>query len=295
MSTPGAGRVSPLERRSRLLLCSYPTDYRRERGEEMIGTLLEATPPGRSWPLPRDIRGLVVGGLRARAVLTRRLTTAANLRVAVLAGVAAYLAFIAVHGLTFYVLVEHRSQTSGWPPIRVVADALILATVMLAWLTRNRAVILACAVPAAAFVCLTAPWRSGVLGHLSAILLPVAALALLAGGTKRPGSRWMVPVGLLAVSPLLLHLYPHGPGLFHALWITVGSLSLVWIVVDARPAIAMAVFLLGLWLPTAIAEITSGYIPAGDIPLLVPVAVIAAVAFWRLRRQSARTRPSGTA
>ena len=128
-----------------------------------------------------------------------------------------------------------------------------------------------------------------------AILLPVAALALLAGGTKWPGSRWMVPVGWLVVSPLLLHRYPHGPGLFHALWITVGSLSLVWIVVDAGPAIAMAVFLLGLWLPTAIAEITSGYIPASDIPLVVPVAVIAAVAFWRLRRQSARTRPSGTA
>jgi hypothetical protein len=123
----------------------------------------------------------------------------------------------------------------------------------------------------------------------------VAALALLAGGRKRPGWRWMVPVGLLAASPLLVQLYPRGPVLLGALWITIGSLSLVWIVVDARPAIAMAGFLLGLWLPTATAEITMGFIPASDIPLLVPVAVIAAVAFWRLRRQSARTRPSGTA
>ncbi|MGB6453627.1 MAG: hypothetical protein WBH47_03965, partial [Streptosporangiaceae bacterium] len=56
-----------LERHCRLLLRAYPAAYRQDRGEEIIGTLLEATPAGRSWPLHRDIRGLVVGGLRARA------------------------------------------------------------------------------------------------------------------------------------------------------------------------------------------------------------------------------------
>lgn len=64
--------MNPLERRCRLLLQAYPAAYREVRGEEIIGTLLEATQPGRSWPLSRDIRGLIFGGLRARAVIDAR-------------------------------------------------------------------------------------------------------------------------------------------------------------------------------------------------------------------------------
>jgi hypothetical protein len=51
--------MSRLERRCELLLRAYPATYRKARGEEIIGTLLEATPPERSWPLLRDIRGLI--------------------------------------------------------------------------------------------------------------------------------------------------------------------------------------------------------------------------------------------
>jgi hypothetical protein len=58
--------VSSLERRCRLLLRAYPGWYRRERSGEMLGTLLEASPPGRRWPSFRDARALVIGGLRVR-------------------------------------------------------------------------------------------------------------------------------------------------------------------------------------------------------------------------------------
>jgi hypothetical protein len=58
--------VTPLERRCRLLLRAYPGWYRRERAEEMLGTLLEASLPGRSWPSARDARALIIGGLRVR-------------------------------------------------------------------------------------------------------------------------------------------------------------------------------------------------------------------------------------
>jgi hypothetical protein len=58
--------VSPLERLCRWLLLGYPAWYRRERAEEMLSTLLEASPPGRKWPSFRDARALVAGGLRAR-------------------------------------------------------------------------------------------------------------------------------------------------------------------------------------------------------------------------------------
>jgi hypothetical protein len=58
--------VTGLERRCRWLLRAYPAWYRRKRGEEMLGTLLEASPPGRRWPSVRDARALVIGGLRVR-------------------------------------------------------------------------------------------------------------------------------------------------------------------------------------------------------------------------------------
>jgi hypothetical protein len=58
--------VRGLERRCRWLLLAYPAWYRRERGEEMLDTLLEASPPGRRWPCVRDARALITGGLRVR-------------------------------------------------------------------------------------------------------------------------------------------------------------------------------------------------------------------------------------
>jgi hypothetical protein len=58
--------VSALERRCRRLLLAYPAWYRRRRGEEMLGTLLEASPPGRRLPSFRDTRALITGGLRVR-------------------------------------------------------------------------------------------------------------------------------------------------------------------------------------------------------------------------------------
>jgi hypothetical protein len=58
--------VTPLERRCRWLLLAYPAWYRRRRGEEMLGTLLEASPPGGRWPSFRDARAPIAGGLHAR-------------------------------------------------------------------------------------------------------------------------------------------------------------------------------------------------------------------------------------
>jgi hypothetical protein len=60
--------VTPLERRCRWLLRTYPAWYRRDRGGEMLGTLLEASPPGARWPSFRDALALVIGGLRVRGL-----------------------------------------------------------------------------------------------------------------------------------------------------------------------------------------------------------------------------------
>ena len=61
--------MTPLERHCGWLLRAYPAWYRRERAGEMLGTLLEASPPGRRWPSFRDARSLIIGGLRVRRPL----------------------------------------------------------------------------------------------------------------------------------------------------------------------------------------------------------------------------------
>ena len=58
--------MTPLERHCGWLLRAYPVWYRRKRAGEMLGTLLEASPPGRRWPSFRDAQALVIGGLRVR-------------------------------------------------------------------------------------------------------------------------------------------------------------------------------------------------------------------------------------
>src|SRR5262249_22164662 len=42
--------VDALERRYRRLLLAYPAEYRRERGDEIVGILLDDAAPGRTWP-----------------------------------------------------------------------------------------------------------------------------------------------------------------------------------------------------------------------------------------------------
>jgi hypothetical protein len=58
--------VSRLERDYRRLLLAYPREYRRARGDEIVTTLMEATPPDRVRPHAGDAWDLVRGGLRKR-------------------------------------------------------------------------------------------------------------------------------------------------------------------------------------------------------------------------------------
>jgi hypothetical protein len=287
--------VSPLERHCQLLLRAYPAAYREVRGEEIIGTLLDATPPERSWPWPRDSRGLIVGGLRARAALNRQLTTAANLRVAVLAGIAAYIAYSASTFLSPYVgsglLPGRPAVPFGWPLAAVILPFIPMGLV---WIGCRRAVVLASALPAAAAICLAGPWHSFLVGPTVFRLVCLAMLVALAG-RERPGWRWFRPVGVVAIAPLL----PIVPPLTDVIWligaVNLGGLlllalillSVAWIMVDARPAVAMAVLLAAIQFPIQISVFAMGAgFQAAQWAVLIVVAVTA-VAVWRLRRQSA--------
>jgi hypothetical protein len=55
-----------LATRYRRLLLAYPRDYRRDRGEEIVGTLLSVAPAGRAWPTWAEAANLLRHGLRAR-------------------------------------------------------------------------------------------------------------------------------------------------------------------------------------------------------------------------------------
>ncbi|SBT53554.1 hypothetical protein [Micromonospora narathiwatensis] len=55
-----------LTRHYRRLLLAYPRAYRRERGEEILGLLLDTAPAGRTRPTVREALDLIRGGLRCR-------------------------------------------------------------------------------------------------------------------------------------------------------------------------------------------------------------------------------------
>jgi hypothetical protein len=290
--------VTTLERRCRLLLLVYPAGYRRDRGEEIIGTLLEATPEGRAWPLARDVRGLAMGGLRARAALNRQQTTAVNLRIAIVAGAAAYLVLIGLDEMIFGASELGRVgvvRERAW--LMLLAGTLLLAVVAIAWISSRKAVLLAIAVAAAVAAVLPVVIARAT-GYAALFawgpLIPRAACLAalwLSGRNARPGRGWLWPVApiaaLLPVAWLAQGLWPL---FFIGVIEAMGVISLLWVVIDARPAVAMAVLVMAVWLPIGIASLVAG--PDGpDIPAVLPlliVTVVAPFAVWRLRRQSGR-------
>jgi hypothetical protein len=270
--------VTTLERRFRLLLHAYPAAYRRDRAEEILGTLIETTPAGRTRPLARDIRALLAGGLRARGLQNRRLSTRANLRLAALLGCAVFLSYVASgyqasEALGFFgTLLPAPSPAFGFAPawslgLSVVLLILVAVVVVLAWLASRRAVAVgAIAAGTAAFAYGLTPVAPGVkptsLGLLMVlpVLLALAALVLLSRGQERPPRLWLWLPGLIMAQALVgqlataqhwyrivLFLYPLG--LLWPLTAVLLAVTVAWIAVDARPAIGLAIA--GASVPTA--------------------------------------------
>jgi hypothetical protein len=85
-----------LERRCRVLLRAYPPEYRAQRGEEILSTLLDSVPAGRRAPSFADAVDLVGNGLRRRwglygiAGLDAGLALAAPVALALAAGIAGF-------------------------------------------------------------------------------------------------------------------------------------------------------------------------------------------------------------
>ena len=85
-----------LARRCRLLLVAYPPAYRAQRGEEILGTLLDTATPGQRAPRFADAVDLVVSGVRLRIGAPAMtgfdggLVAAAPIALALAAGISAF-------------------------------------------------------------------------------------------------------------------------------------------------------------------------------------------------------------
>lgn len=240
---------SKLERRARALLRVYPAEYRYGRAEEMIGTLLEAAPPGRSFPTAREAWSLIAGGRHARAARNRRPGVKANVRLALLLGISIYIS--AHFGVT---LLENaggylRGDGASW--LTNTTLALGVAVALAPWLD-SRAATTALAIPASALTTyggLKANHTSATTISLAELLIVMAALAALSGGPVRLPRSWLwlpcaFPLALAAGS-----LLPSQHAAVHSL---VANLELdalllltvtvaCWLVTDARPAVALCV------------------------------------------------------
>ncbi|HYK27359.1 MAG TPA: hypothetical protein VEV61_05275 [Streptosporangiaceae bacterium] len=293
--------MSPLERRCRWLLLAYPAGYRRAHGEEILGTLLEATPQGRKRPYVRDIRALLVAGIRARAAENGRMTTAANLRLAVLLGIVLYLEPVAVSDAEDFAQTTGRTSGLYTGPHGVpalLAALLLAATIILVWV-RRRPILIGAATAAVGAVAYSGLFQGELsdsqfsagmdVGVVTTQLLCLAALMVLASWNERRAWGWLwMTVAIVAVFtlPFFFQTLVHQPhiGLFLILGLLV--VLAAWTVTDARPLVAVCTYYLIASMPMMLGGAIAGVGGWFYDPVVWIFAVITGLAVWRLSRQS---------
>jgi hypothetical protein len=266
-----------LERRYRRLMVSYPADYRRSRGPEVLETLMEAASPGQRWPAGRESRALVLGGLRARTGAdshrSRTQVWLGSIRLAVLVLLAGSVARalvvlgeVAPHGLR---------QGLRWDgAIDLLAATVVLLAGALVAVAGGRPLLgLGLTVAGLAVDCQAPDWnqmwlpdamgfaaRSSWAGSWSGLIsslnweIPVAAVLVLPLLWRRPAAvvrpwRWLaaVPVAAL-ILPTGLVAGGHPDVLVGVLVLV----ALVWCVVDARVPLAAAAVLAAQAMPVTV-------------------------------------------
>jgi hypothetical protein len=280
--------VSPLERRARWLLRSYPAEYRHERGDEIIGTLLEATPDGRAWPRFRDARALAAGGVKARAARNRQRSTATNCRVAVMAGLALYFSLWVTTDVVWFVVTHWHNWSAA------LSGLLIVATVLLAW-AGSRVAVLAAAIVGSAVIVASGLGSSVLVGPSLIEVLGLGGLVVLARDADRPSWRWLWLPGLIIATSALVETgvvfltvsYAFSRLTLLAL-VVMAFAALLWIAIDARLMVAVLTYLAVTAIQLLASEIFFGGV---DLWSLLPLLVIASLlvpSVWLLRWQSAR-------
>jgi hypothetical protein len=262
-----------LESRYSILLRAYPKGYRRERGAEMIGTLMEAAGDEQRRPTAREAASLVLRGLQARAGAHRARSAGQTwlgaLRLAVLLLLAyATAGSLAETGGVLSDVVADRAV--DYPPSLIHPLGTIIAAVALLAVARGRYVpglVATLGTLAATLVVeyFGAVSEDNVTGELHyppigsvldfvvsdstfwplplAVLLIVPLIPARVPGTRRPLA-WLLAV-LVAVF-LLPTNYTVTIGLQPGATVVVMAGFLLWIAVDARATVAAGVLLLPL-------------------------------------------------
>jgi hypothetical protein len=290
--------MSGLEGRARRLLLAYPPGYRAERSEEIIGTLLEASTPGRDWPAPREAWSLIAAGLRARAARNRQQPAITSLRLTLLLAAALWLTWDP-YQLLWFLNVSPRGQA-----LSLLGGLLIAATIAAPWFVpRLVTVLLAAGTTLALGVAYYHIDQPANLVYLAPHVVPPLALAAAAAaGPARPPRAWLwLPGALVAASALFYAQHMVSAALASSLIGIAGTVTAygivcaaaLWLVVDVRPAIA---FLIGWeWLlapAVAFAAIRGTWLTGSYyIALAAPLAAGAvALAIRRLHRNPALDR-----
>jgi hypothetical protein len=313
--------MTGLERRCRWLLHAYPASYRAERGEEILGTLLENAAPGMTWPTRREARALVLGGLRVRAGQNHRLSTAANVRLSIMLGLAVSIALLGSGNVRYpglhldlnnaIMLRGGAPPSATWAQVNLgaywpigIAFALTACAPVVIWIARRS---LAVSLLLAAAV--AAPFAENAVGYgalssreavaigLAPSVLLVALAVVTAVGTDRPPrawlwwyalpSAWILAERVAEIMPVADGRVLFGLAPFSAFVLA----AVLWVIVDARPALALAVLAAILGIAAAAGNLGPD-LP--DLPVDLRVAavyvgaglVLAAPALLRMRRQA---------
>lgn len=247
-----------LEKRYRMLLRAYPADYRRERADELIDTLIGDEPTTRRWPTLRQTASLIRGALRVYGGSTAARPTAVLLWQGIHLGAMAVLALGAFIGLDD--LVEAFQFGGFSDPLAVLRDQGIhevmvgaALVALVAGRARTAAVLtVAAAVVPTAFS--TYLFSNG----LPQWWAPVVAAPLIVVGLWRPADVPPAPRAnavLVTAGMVALHLIPvegfrnvdMSSRMLAAAMVTGGAAAFLWVAAaDQRLLVAVTpTFLLG--------------------------------------------------
>ncbi len=177
--------MTSLEAGYRFLLRAYPRRYQRQRGEELLATLMDSAQPAQTRPRPAETADVLGHALRLRTGLTMQTTVGRAVALAAPIGVA-IAAGLALVGFRFGELPGHPSQSPGWDHYHfgvfvtpgVLLYALVAATWLLLLLRRSMATRLSAAVAILAAVAVWACARPLQLGRPNLTLLVCIAVCL---------------------------------------------------------------------------------------------------------------------
>ncbi|MEU8314735.1 hypothetical protein [Micromonospora sp. NPDC048887] len=291
-----------LEKRYRMLLRAYPADYRRERADELIDTLIGDEPTTRRWPSLRQAASLIRGALRVHGGSTAPRPTAVLFWQGIHLGAMAVLALGVLIGLDDIIEAFQFGGLSD--PLAVVKNqgiheiVLIAALVALVAGRARTAAALAVAAAVVPTVISTYLFSNG----LPQWWAPIVAAPLIILGLRRPADVPPAPRAnavLVTAGILALHLIPAGgfrmvdPGVraAAAAMVIVGVAAFLWVATaDQRLLIAVVpTLLLGTLYQLDNSGLTGELLRRPDaLPSLVVAVLMAVVAVvsTRLRQRT---------